>query len=393
MEIALLAFIVGIAKTCSKPTQEHAVEYYEAPPQPQPQPDQLNVPEDNRSRITDTYTGEGTMGVGIQTEVKDTQPSFGIVAPDASRNPFGQPVQDQRDRPYVSNQMNNLAPIAKELVGPGLGVGANVPAIGGFQQQYRVNPTNVGAYKLTTLPGRINPGGNTTGGMPGQVGELTQFPAAKTVFMPARRPEVPGRAQGQGGALTGQTTQAQYLRTKRMTNRAETTTRKDGLEFRPAKSIVPAETLPQDATRNKGDLNSYQYRQAAPGISNFDGGYSIAPANRYLAGGRGAQAEQSFGLRPSDRRGQAARKGNAGRMNVRAGPLNAGGLITAVRSDTSRTDGRNGPANGAWSQNYVQPEYTQLNSFKGQANPRSSNRQMNLPNRVLANNPYVISLP
>jgi len=387
MEIVLLATLVGFAKIYSKhdddddDDEEHNVEIPVQEPQPQT--------EDNRSRITDTFTGVGQMGVGVQTEVKDSHPSFGVVAKDASRNPFGQPVQDQRDRPYISNQMNNLGPVPKELVGPGLGVGADVPSYGGFQQLYRVNPTNVGAYKLTTLPGRINPGGNTTGGMPGQVGEITHFPPDKTAFLPARRPTVRGRAQGQGGALTGQQGQEQYLRTKRMTNRAETTTRKDGLEYRPAKSFISAEPLAQDATRNKGDLNAYQYRQAAPGVSNFKGGYTNAPASQYLAGS--ANNEQAYGLRPSDRRGQAARNGNAGGMNVRAGPLNAGGMVTAVRSDTSRTDGRNGPANGSWSQNYVQPMYSQLNSFKGQPNPRATSRQMNLPDCVLANNPYVNS--
>lgn len=388
MEALAILGLIYAAKSCDKNE-----ETYELEQEPQKiekiEPTESKVDE-NMSRITNTFTGDfsddrGLSGVGIQNEVKDSHPSFGVVAPDASRNPFGQPVNNFRDRPYVSNQMNNLGPVVKELVGPGLGVSSDVPAVGGYQQLYRVNPTNVGAYKLTTLPGRIAPGGNTTGGMPGKVGELTAFPKHNVSYLPDRRPEVKGRAQGQGGALTGQTHQEQYLKTKRMTNRAETTTRSDGLEFRPAKSFVSSETLHQDATRNKGDLNAYQYRQAAPGVSNFNGGYTVAPESMF--NDQGCKNSQAFGIRPADRRGKAARQGNAGRMNVRAGPLNAGGMVTAVRSDTSRIDGRNGPANGGWSQNYVQPMYNQFNSFKGQANPRAGSSQLNIADRNLTNNP------
>lgn len=46
----------------------------------------------------------------------------------------GQEILNMRNRMYDTGRMNNLSPIEKQLVGPGLGVGANTPASGGFQQ-------------------------------------------------------------------------------------------------------------------------------------------------------------------------------------------------------------------------------------------------------------------
>ena len=55
---------------------------------------------------------------------------------------------------YGAGRLNNLSPRERQRVGLGLGVGPEVPALGGQQQLFRVNPGNVGAYRLTTLPGR-----------------------------------------------------------------------------------------------------------------------------------------------------------------------------------------------------------------------------------------------
>ena len=135
---------------------------------------------------------------------KDVAFTFADIVPNANKDPNGARANDLfRSRPYISSKMNNLGPAPHEQVGPGLGVGPNVPAYGGYQQLYQVRPTNVGAYKLTTLPGRSGPAMDVTGGRNGLIGELTHEPTAKTAFLPSRRPNVGGRAQGQGGALTG----------------------------------------------------------------------------------------------------------------------------------------------------------------------------------------------
>ena len=361
---------------------------------------------DQRSTLMNTMTGSiaddpGVSGHGVRNvdQGKQAQPSFGDVA--FMKYPNGEPVHDFRNRPYVSGKMNNFGPVEKQLVGSGLGVGPDVPAYGGYQQVFRVLPNNVNGYKLTTLPGRSGPAGDVSGGRPTLTSQLNHKMPEKTAFLPTRRPTVPGRAQGQGGSLNGVVVRGKYEKTKRTTNRSETTLRQDGLEFNPAKSIVSAEPLAQDPTRNKGDLNDSQFyfnNQPAPGITNFKGGYTIAPGSELLSqkpkdgASYSPQQLEKYGFRPDTKRGKKDRAGVAGGMNVRADALNAGGAVTAVRSDCNRTDGRLGPANGAWSQNYVQDMYYQLNSYKGNSNPHATSRELNLAKNQLMNNPLAHTL-
>ena len=332
---------------------------------------------------------------GFRSREKYEVPNFADIVPNMNVN--GSPVNDFRNRPYVSGKMNNLSPVQQELVGPGLGVGPNVPAYGGYQQLYQVRPNNVGAYKLTTLPGRSGPASDITGGRRGNIGELTHEAPAKTAFLPSRRPNVEGRAQGQGGALTGVEVRGKYEKSKRTTNRSETTHRADGLGFAPAKKFISAETVGDNPTRNKGDANGVVFghvNNPAPGIHSYAHGYLTSPSallnkQRPSSAGCGytsAQLEQ-YGLRPSDRRGKADRKGNAGRMNVRADPLNQGGMVTAVRSDTNKYDGRINAANGGWTQQYMTHLYQQHNAYKGNENPRATNNFLNTAKNQLATNP------
>jgi hypothetical protein len=324
----------------------------------------------------------------IQKE-KFEQPSF---AEPQMQYVHGEPVQDFRDRPYISGKMNNLSPAPKELVGPGLGVGADVPAYGGYQQMFRVRPDNVGSYRLTTLPGRSGPAFDHTGGRPAQIGELTQDRPETTSFLPARRPEVLGRAQGQGGAITGPVVRPSHQKTMRPTVRSEITTRTDGLQYAPAKKFISNGQLAQDPTRNKSDVNCRQHvNPAAPGISSFHGAYTVSSENAVL-GGSSDQKLLDRGFRVADRRGKADRQGNAGRMNVRAGPLNQGGKLTAVRTDITRMDGRMNAANGGWTQNYTNEQMYNFNSFKGNANPHSAGDKLDLAKKQLANNPFAHSL-
>lgn len=398
-----LAAIVGLvyaARKCSemndeKPKEEN-VEYY------QPETSKENVLDpvlDQRSVLTNTFTGAipedaGLSGHGVRPDQKEIQPSFGDVA--FMKYVNGEPVHDFRNRPYVSGKMNNFGPVEKQLVGSGLGVGPDVPAYGGYQQLFRVNPNNVGAYRLTTLPGRSGPAGDVTGGRQAQIGQLTHNMPEKTAFLPSRRPEVRGRAQGQGGALTGVTVRGKYEKTKRTTNRAETSLRGDGLEFAPAKKFVSNSTLAEDPTRNKGDLNIAQLQhnnQPAPGISNFVGGVSNTAEMQYLNNKN--NGAQQYGIRETTRRGKADRAGNGGRMNVRADPLNQNGMVTAVRSDCSRVDGRMGPANGSTGgrmQHYVKDMYYQFNAYKGNANPHSTSRELNIAKNQLQQNPFAHTL-
>ena len=385
--------LVAIARGLSEKDEEEEpkIEYYE-----EPKRQETSHRYEHRTNVMNTMSG-GIGGIGMNPHSKAEQPNFGEVA--FMKHVNGEPVRDMRDRPYVSGKMNNTAPMEKNLVGPGLNVGPDVPSFGGYQQMFQVKPNNVGAYKLTTLPGRTNHGANQTGGMPGIVGELTHYKPSTTAYLPSRLPNVPGRAQGQGGSLNGVVPRGEFQKTKRPTNRSETTMRNDGLGFAPAKKFISNATLAQDPTRNKGDINMLQYSHTnnpTPGIHSFHGGYTNAPGSQLMAqkGANGYTTEQlqAYGFRPDDRRGQKDRTSNAGRMNVRADPLNQGGMVTAVRSDTSRIDGRKPPANGGWSQNYVAPMYQENNAFKGNANPYASSDYLKTASRQLAANPLAQSI-
>lgn len=299
----------------------------------------------------------------------------------------GQEILNMRNRMYDTGRMNNLSPVEKQMVGPGLGVSSDTPASGGFQQMFRVNPINVGEYKLTTLPGRSGPAADTTGGRSALVGQLQHNKPDTTAYLPSRLPAMPGRAQGMSGAVP----RASHQKTMRTTNRSETGQREDGLGFNGAKRFVSAQTMSQDPTRFKSDRNDQQfahYSHAAPGITNFSGAYATSAAAQITT--KNNEELMKYGFRPEDRRGKANRMGNKGRMNVRESALKQGGALTAVRTDTSRIDGRVNGANGGWTQNYQQKPFHQFNAYKGNENPNS--RDLGLAARVLQKNPLSQSI-
>jgi hypothetical protein len=306
-------------------------------------------------------------------QMKLEHPSFSVIAPMTNVN--GEPVRDFRDRQYISGKMNNLSPSTKELVGPGLGVNAETPAYGGYQQLYRVNPINVSEYKLTQLPGRANHG-HALNKQPGTVGNLTHHKPETTAYLPERLPPQPGRASGQGGNLSGVRVREEYERTKRVTARSTTGYRGDGLGFAPARRTVSASQVAQDPTRNKSDRNIETYTHvdnAAPGISSWAHGYQNTPLD----------------MRASDRRGQAERVGNAGRMNVRESAQKTAGRVTATRFDQSRTDGRMGVVDpGQRFQQYAPLGKQNHNVFKGNLDERvMSEGSLDIAHKVLQNNP------
>jgi len=321
----------------------------------------------------------------IEYSQKREMESFADIA--IQQRSGGQEILNMRNRMYDQGRMNNLSPIEKQLVGPGLGVGADTPAVGGFQQMFRVNPINVGEYRLTTLPGRSGPAKDITGGRSAKVGELTHNKPETTAFLPSRLPVMPGRAQGMSGVVP----RNEHEKTKRTTNRSETGLRNDGLGFNGAKRFVSAQTVSQDPTRFKSDRNDSQYNyynQPAPGITNFRGAYTNSAAAQITA--KTNEELMKYGFRPEDRRGKPNRMGNAGRMNVRESALKQGGRLTSVRSDTTRVDGRMNAANGGWTQQYQQKAFHQFNAYKGNANPHT--QDLDIAKRQLQNNPLAHSL-
>ena len=365
ISIAAVAALVYAGKVLSSPT-------------PTPTPTPTPVAEETSSpRVVDedfTPYNEGKVEV----------PSFGDIAP--QRRTSGGEILDMRNRLYDQGTMNNLSPIEKQLVGPGLGLAPEVPAAGGFHQQYRVMPTNVGEYKLTQLVGRTNHGADTMGGRRGVVGDVAKNRPERTTELLERLPTARGRAQG----MSAITPRQEHERTKRTTNRSETGLRTDGLEVSAPKRFTSAMTIAQEPTRNKSDLTGAQFHfndRAQPGIHSFHGAYVNSAAVK-ASQARDNNTLMEYGFRPEDKRGQANRIGNPGRMNVRESALKQGGRLTSVRSDTTRVDGRVNPVAGGWMQQYKNADYHKLNAYKGQENPYATAESLNTTKRQLANNPF-----
>lgn len=381
--VAILALVYAGRKLSTEP-REPTIE--EVAPEEEPN----EVPSEvfrAMSRLTDSYINPGMPSVGGKIFHKTETPSFALIAP--SKPIAGAPFTPSRE--YVSPIMNNVGPVPKINVGPGLGLDPSVPTAGGFHQFYRVLPNNVGAYRLTTLPGRINIGGDITGGMPGLVGDTTKYGPAKTAYLPTRYPTIPGRS-----AVTAPVMRQSEEKTKRPTARAETSFRSDGLQYAPAKSMIPAQPLAQNPTRNKDDLtNKERFPGPAPGISSFIGGFTNTPEAKILAakrpdGGFTAEELASFGIRvPTGSRGKKDRMGNPGQKNVQANALDQSGMLTTLRSDVTRIDGRVGPGNVAWkSMQDMAPMYQDNNPYKG----NMSNLDFDLAKKQLAGNPLVVRL-
>jgi hypothetical protein len=338
-----------------------------------------------KSTTTVPDFNQNDFSYGIESTSKREMNNFADIT--RQQRSSGQEVLNLRNRMYSRGHMNNLSPVEKQLVGPGLGVDPSVPAVGGYQQMFRVNPINVGEYRLTTLPGRSGPAVDITGGRSAKVGELTHNKPETTAYLPSRLPTMTGRAQG----MTGVVPRNEHERTKRTTNRSETGLRSDGLGFNGAKRIVSAQTLAQDPTRFKSDRNDehYQYsNQPAPGIHSFHGAYATSVATNIT--NKNNEELMKYGFRPEDRRGKPNRMGNAGRMNVRESALKQGGALTSVRSDTSRIDGRVNAANGGWTQNYKQKPFHQFNAYKGNENPYT--QRLDIASKQLKSNPFNHSL-
>ena len=269
------------------------------------------------------------------------------VSPDANRFPFGQPVYDLYNRQYVTNKMNNLQPIERRRVGPGLGVGSNVDAAGGFHQYFRVLPNNINEERLTTLEGRTGPADSfVKSGGAGGIGEVThQAKETKAWY----RPPTQSRGQGQGGAVTGAEGRPEFLKTARTTIRDEQTSRGDTLSMGPA-----------------------QYNVAQP----------------YAEGGSGAYTDKSL-TRSSDNRSNPDRAGNGQRMNVRNDPVNQVGAATNLRAESKPVPVSH--MNGGRFQNYLGPEFYRFVEKKDKLNPLASSKCLDVAIQQLEKNP--IALP
>ena len=303
-------------------------------------------------------------------DLRNTEPNFGRrigdwrlqpkeavanlqdVTPTNSRFPYGQPVYDLYNREYVTNKQNNIAPVEQPMrIGPGLGVGADVLAAGGFHDYFRALPTNINEEKLTTLEGRARPSNPVVkNGGAAYIGDIThQAAATKTAFRD------PG-AYGGGGAqsaLVGPEGRPNFLKTKKMTIRGETGLRTDTLSDGPP-----------------------QYNVAQP-----------------YAEGKTCYTNTDL-TRSSGYRTKPDRAANAARMNVRNDPVNQGGAATQLRIESEPVPpGPMGITGNNQGRGVLPPQFDDpLNEFKSNPNPRASNGFLDIAIQQLEKNPLAYSL-
>ena len=266
-----------------------------------------------------------------------------------TRSPFGQPVYDMVNRQYVTNKMNNLSPLEQpKTVGPGLGLGPNVPAGGGFHDFFRALPTNINEEKLTTIEGRDGPPNPVVkSGLP-MIGSITKDAKASKTW--DRAPGAFG-AGGQGGRLVGPEGRPDFLKTKKTTIRQETGMRTDTLSDGPP-----------------------QYNIAQP----------YATGTSYT--------DKSL-TRLSGYRSQNDRPGNASGMNVREDPVNQGGAATNLRTESRPVaPGPMGPTGVNQGRGIKPPQYDDpLNENKSNPNPLGQPGYLDVAIQQLEKNP--IALP
>jgi len=265
---------------------------------------------------------------------------------EATRSPFGQPVYDLYGRQNVTNKMNNLPPVERIRVGPGLGVSPDVPATGGFQQFFRVLPNNINEERLTSLEGRTGPANPVVkNGGAGGLGEVTHKAKATKTW---NRPPAQNSGQGQGGSLRQMEGRPDQIKTRRTTIRQETGARGDTLEFGPA-----------------------QYSVYQPYATGKDAYTDTSPPHM------------------SGNRANPDRPGNAGRMNVREDPLNMVGAMTNLKAESVPIPER--PSDGGRFQNYVMNEFDKFNEKKTAtgANPWATKASLDIAIKQLEKNSFV----
>lgn len=254
--------------------------------------------------------------------------SFQDVSTIAGHSVGGQPVYNVREREYVTNKMNNVNPNPWVRVGPGIGVGPNVPSYGGKQQLFRVLPVNMNESRLTQLPGGVR--------------------APPTALVPSgeARPNVSKNKVekvwsnmpigGPGLAVkTAPPTRPEEVRGQRFTKKDHSLVRTDDLSIGgPRTDLGMAHIVTENTMKQTKRINPDTM-------------------------------------------------GNPGRMNVREGPLGAHGMVTSVRVDDNKFVTNHGSTNVG----YIRTGQQEINQYK--ENPGTAVvYPLDLAKRQLENNPF-----
>ena len=122
-----------------------------------------NTNADYKQRSLETFTGTDNIGFQSKRECEALfQPQANLSNIHGTTLSLDDTNRKDRYSNNVTDIMNNVAPIEKQYVGPGLNVGPDVASKGGYHDMYRILPDNVNAYKKNTLVGRMNAGKGIT---------------------------------------------------------------------------------------------------------------------------------------------------------------------------------------------------------------------------------------
>jgi hypothetical protein len=106
-----------------------------------------------KDRRLSTFTGVDNIDYKKKTEILQSPPQTDI------SHPYGVTFQPdiERYKNYVASGVhNNVSPVEKQYIGPGLGSTTN--STHGFHEMFRIMPDNINVYRKNNLPGMMNHG-------------------------------------------------------------------------------------------------------------------------------------------------------------------------------------------------------------------------------------------
>ena len=122
-----------------------------------------NTNDNYKQRNLETFTGSDNIGFQSKRECEALfQPQANLTNIRGSQLSLSDNNRKDRYANNVTSIMNNVAPIEKQYVGPGLNVGPDVASKGGYHDMYRILPDNVNSYKKHTFAGRVVAGRGVT---------------------------------------------------------------------------------------------------------------------------------------------------------------------------------------------------------------------------------------
>ena len=149
LSVVAIAGMIYAGKCLSEPRANKENYAYPRPVVPNGSPFESTVGQQTIADVAEAHMlsqdsnaqnlNRGTIAVPGQAPKQEVG-NFGVISQTAGRNPSGQPVYNFYDRQTQGKNLNNVQPMEKQYVGPGLGIGGQIPAMGGYQQLFRVLP-------------------------------------------------------------------------------------------------------------------------------------------------------------------------------------------------------------------------------------------------------------